>query len=307
MVLTSGAVVVSRRGRGSAKHTAGPLIIITSVPKATGTHRWNAGTDHREASESVFFNFFSSFVSLSLSLLLSPSIMLCRTPCTISGRGEKKRRRKVGQGDLFFFPTVHGGRGWRCYRQLDEEQGLMGRQGLVARRSHSELGQQQRLRLVNGLSYWGEKLQMNHRLYAPSWALRSLLTPQPHTSKNTRTYKPYSSAGVSEALPPPISSSLPLSVSSNSVWLLQSDLTSSKPEPHRLLNKGSFHISLSLTHGLLFSKYRTLSPRFARLYSGQVIYCTKFNCGLEMSNTDAYSAAMTSLHIICAKARRVNR
>lgn len=57
----------------------------------------------------------------------------------------------------YFFPTVHGGRGWWCYRRLDEEQGLMGRQGLVARRSHSELGQQQRLRLVNGLSYRGRK------------------------------------------------------------------------------------------------------------------------------------------------------
>lgn len=66
-------------------------------------------------------------------------------------------------------------------------------------------------------------------------------------------------------------------------------------------------MSLFLTHGLLFSKYSPLSPRFARLYSGQVIYCTKFNCGLEMSNTDAYSAAVTSLHIICAKARHVNR
>lgn len=142
----------------------------------------------------------------------------------------------MGQGDLFFFPTVHGGRGWWCYRQLDEEQGLMGRQGLVARRSHSELGQQQRLRLVNGLSYWGEKLQMNHRLYAPSWALRSLLTPQHHTSRkknNTHTYKPYSSAGVSEALPPPISSSLSPPYSPvitfdycSQAWQAQS------PEPH---------------------------------------------------------------------------
>lgn len=163
--LTSGAVVVSRRI--FAKHTTGQLIRVASIPKATGTHQQNTGTHHREPE----FFFFSSFVSLSLSLLLSPSIMLCRTtPSTILGKGEgkKKRRRKVGQGDLFFFPTVHEGRGWRCYRQLDEELGLMGRQGLVARRSHSELGQQQRLRLVNGLSYWGEKLQMNHRLYAPS-------------------------------------------------------------------------------------------------------------------------------------------
>lgn len=156
----------------------------------------------------------------------------------------------------------------------------MGRQGLVARRSHSELGQQQRLCLVNGLSYWREKLQMTHRLYAPSWALRSLLTPQLHTSKNTGTHKPYSCAGVSEALPPSISSSL-LSVSSNSVWLLQSDLTSSKRKPYTIKSKGSIYISLSLTQGLLFSKYRPLSPRFARLYSGQVIYYTKFNCGFK--------------------------
>lgn len=195
-------------------------------------------------------SFFTSFLPLFPSL--SPFYCLPRSCsaellCTISGRGEKKKK-KSGSGRPIFFPTVHGGRGWRCYRQLDEKQRLMGRQGLVARRSHSELGQQQRLRLVNGLSYWGEKLQMNHRLYAPSWALRSLLTPQPHTSKNTRTYKPYSSAGVSEALPPPISSSLPLSVSSNSVWLPQSDLKGSKPEPHTLLSKRSFHISLFLWH-----------------------------------------------------------
>lgn len=115
--------------------------------------------------------------------------MLHRTLCTILGRGrekkkeEKKKKKKSGSERPIFFPTVHGGRGWRCYRQLDEEQGLMGRQGLVTRRSHSELGQQQRLCLVNGLSYWGEKLQMNHRLYAPSRALRFPLTPQLHTSK----------------------------------------------------------------------------------------------------------------------------
>lgn len=93
--------------------------------------------------------------------------MLCRSTCTILGRGVEKKDEKWVRA-TYFFPTVHGGRGWRCYRQLDEEQGLMGRQGLVARRSLSELGQQQRLHLVNGLSYWGEKLQMNHRLYAPS-------------------------------------------------------------------------------------------------------------------------------------------
>ena len=81
--------------------------------------------------------------------------------------GERKEAEKWVRA-TYFFPTVHGGRGWRCYRQLDEEQGLMGRQGLVARRSHSELGQRQRLRLVNGLSSWGEKLQMKQRLFAPS-------------------------------------------------------------------------------------------------------------------------------------------
>lgn len=206
-----------------------------SIPKVTGLHCQNARTQNRVVPESVLFFlcFPSRFFCLPRSCFAE---LLAR-----SWRGKKKK--KSGSGRPIFFPTVHGGRGWRCYRQLDEEQGLMGRQGLVARRSHSELGQQQRLRLVNGLSYWGEKLQMNHRLYAPSWALRSLLTPQPHTSK-TCTHKPYSSA----ALPPPISSSLPLSVFSNSIWLLQSDLTSSKSEPHTLLSKGSFHISLSLTH-----------------------------------------------------------
>lgn len=159
--------------------------------------------------------------------------MLCRTTCTILGRGVEKKEEKWVRA-TYFFPTVHGGRGWRCYRQLDEEQGLMGRQGLVARRSHSELGQQQRLHLVNGLSYWGEKLQMNHRLYAPSWALRSLLSPSRTLQENTRTYKQHGSSGGSVALPSPISSSLPLSVSNNSIWLLQSDLTSSKPKSRTL-------------------------------------------------------------------------
>lgn len=88
-----------------AKHTAGQLIRVAFIPKATGMHRQIAQTHPIEASELVIFNFFSSFVFLSLSPLLSPSIMLCRTPCTILGREKKKRRRrKVGQGDLFFFP-----------------------------------------------------------------------------------------------------------------------------------------------------------------------------------------------------------
>lgn len=176
-----------------AKHAAGQLIRVGCNPKAA--RMWGR---IREKSEPVFL---TSFIPLfpPLSLYLSPSPFHClprsrsaELLATALGRGErgeekKKERRKVGQGDLFFFPTVHEGRGWRCYRQLDEEQGLMGRQGLVARRSHSELGQQQRLCLVNGLSYRGEKLQMNHRLYAPSRALRSLLAPQTHTSKNTHS------------------------------------------------------------------------------------------------------------------------
>lgn len=91
--------------------------------------------------------------------------MLRATARTISGRGVEREKKKKGEEEeeekwvraTYFFPTVHGGRGWRCYRRLDEEQGLMGRQGLVARRSHSELGQRRRLHLVNGLSYWGRK------------------------------------------------------------------------------------------------------------------------------------------------------
>lgn len=87
-----------------AKHTAGQLIRVAFIPKATGMRRQIALTHPIEASELVIFNFFFCF-PLSLSLLLSPSIMLCRTPCTILGREKKKRRRrKVGQGDLFFFP-----------------------------------------------------------------------------------------------------------------------------------------------------------------------------------------------------------
>lgn len=103
----------------------------------------------------------SSFVSLVLSLL----IMLCRNPCTILGRGGEK---KSGSGRPIFFS--HSSRRQRVavLSSVRLEQGLIGRQGLVVRRSHSELGQRQRLRLVNGLSYCGEKLQMNHRLYAPS-------------------------------------------------------------------------------------------------------------------------------------------
>lgn len=93
-----------------AERTASQLIRVARViPKATRKHRQNAGTDHREASESAFLNFFSSFVSLSLSLslLLSPSIMLCRTPCTILGRGgkkEKKKEEKWVRATYFFFP-----------------------------------------------------------------------------------------------------------------------------------------------------------------------------------------------------------
>lgn len=124
-------------------------------------------------SLSFFFFFFKLLLSLCFpSPVLPFTVSLDHAPRNRSHdlregsrerareRKEKRRRRrrrKVGQGDLFFFPTVHGGRGWRCYRRLDEEQGLMGRQGLVARRSHSELGQRRRLHLVNGLSYWGRK------------------------------------------------------------------------------------------------------------------------------------------------------
>lgn len=84
-----------------AKHAAGQLIRVGCNPKAA--RMWGK-----------IFNFFYSFVSLSLSLSLaltlslSPSIMLCRTPRTTLGEGRerrrKKERRKVGQGDLFFFP-----------------------------------------------------------------------------------------------------------------------------------------------------------------------------------------------------------
>lgn len=115
----------------------------------------------------LFFNFFSSLTphcqhpppvfTVSLDHALQSSSHDLREGIKEGEEKKKKARRKVGQGDLFFFPTVHGGRGWRCYCQLDEERGLMGRQGLVARRSHSELGQRQRLRLVNGLSYRGRK------------------------------------------------------------------------------------------------------------------------------------------------------
>lgn len=85
----------------------------------------NASLKCRDSSQRSLlvchFNFFSSFVSLSLflSLLLSPSIILCRTPCTMSGRREKKKEEKWVRA-TYFFPTVHGGRGWWCYRWLDE-------------------------------------------------------------------------------------------------------------------------------------------------------------------------------------------
>lgn len=96
--LTSGAVVVLRRGWDFAKHTAGELIRVADIPNATGTRRQNG------PSKPAFFNFFSSFVSLCLSLLLSPSIMLRRTLCTISGRGGKKKKKKSGSGRPIFFP-----------------------------------------------------------------------------------------------------------------------------------------------------------------------------------------------------------
>lgn len=56
--LTSGAVVVLRRGRIFAKHTASQLIRVASVPKDTGLHCQNARTHHREISDSVLFFFF---------------------------------------------------------------------------------------------------------------------------------------------------------------------------------------------------------------------------------------------------------
>lgn len=154
-----------------AKHAAGQLIRVGCNPKAA--RMWGK---IREKSEPVFLtSFIPLFPSFSLSrphpFTVSLDHALQNSSHDVRGgerKEKKKRKKKSGSGRPIFFPTVHEGRGWWCYRQLDEEQGLLGRQGLVARRSHSELGQQQRLCLVNGLSYRGEKLQMNHRLYAPS-------------------------------------------------------------------------------------------------------------------------------------------
>lgn len=91
-----------------AKHAAGQLIRVGCNPKAA--RMWGK---IREKSEPVFLTSFiplfpSLSLSLALTLSLSPSIMLCRTPRTTLGEGRerrrKKERRKVGQGDLFFFP-----------------------------------------------------------------------------------------------------------------------------------------------------------------------------------------------------------
>lgn len=99
MCLTSGAVVVSRRGRVFAKHAAGQLIRVSRVPKASRMRGMI-----REKSEPVLL---TSFIPLfpSLTLSLSPSIMLCRSPRTISGRGEKrKKEEKWVRATYFFFP-----------------------------------------------------------------------------------------------------------------------------------------------------------------------------------------------------------
>jgi len=77
----------------------------------------------------------------------------------------ERKRRKVGHGDLFFFPPQFRGRGWRCYRQLDEEQGLMGRQGPVARTQPLRTGSAAEATACHAR---GEKLQMNRRLYTPN-------------------------------------------------------------------------------------------------------------------------------------------
>lgn len=59
----------------------------------------------RVVSESVFFYFFSSFVSLSLSLPFTVSLDHALQNSLHDLREEKKKKeRKVGQGDLFFFP-----------------------------------------------------------------------------------------------------------------------------------------------------------------------------------------------------------
>lgn len=77
----------------------------------------------------------------------------------------------------------------------------MGRQGLVGRHSRSEVGQRQRLRLVNGLSSRAETLQMNLRLNPPerSTAVSPLATAAHF--RNSRAVSPHSRKGLREVLP----------------------------------------------------------------------------------------------------------
>lgn len=78
---------------------------------------WNLQAT-RQVSNAILCSAWKMWGFLSpLFLRLSSLITLCRTPHTILGRGGEKNKKWVRA--TYFFPTVHGGGGWRCYRQLD--------------------------------------------------------------------------------------------------------------------------------------------------------------------------------------------
>lgn len=94
---------------------------------------------------------FSLFLSIFPSPLLSSRCLiktLQYSTHTVIEREKHSHRGKSGSWRPIFL-TVHGGRGWQSCRQSD------GEQGLVSRRSYMEVGQRQRLHLVNDLSYCG--------------------------------------------------------------------------------------------------------------------------------------------------------
>ncbi len=61
------------------------------------------------------------FVSLFLSSLSPFTVSLDHAlQNSLHDLREREKKEEKWVRATYFFPTVHGGRGWRCYRQLDE-------------------------------------------------------------------------------------------------------------------------------------------------------------------------------------------
>lgn len=143
----------------------------------------------------------------------------------------------------------------------------MGRQGLVGRHSRSEVGQRQRLRLVNGLSSRAETLHMNLGLNPPklSTAVSPLATAAHF--RNTRAVSPTAGRGSGRYCPrmeaPPVRQRLISAVRQNSL-----------------------HAFLSFFSPVCFTLFRS-------------DYFTVQSSAVETGQTAAYSAAPPAPPIVC--------